>query len=673
MAKWLIPIKPIVLLVLFFYFLFLLFSSNNVVQSVTAIDKYVRTANYYLLSGTSLETKEALETLPKYDLLVLPAEAQLYNQEFFDQARAINPDIIILAYVPSVSWNSIWTDALHQQLYQGIKDEYWLRDNAGNRVSIWPGTTALNLNSGWSTYLAEYVDQQILSTGLWDGVFYDEVSDSISWLGNLETTDIQWRTGYTNLFSQTRMLVGNDPIIITNGSTQSAYQSYLNGRMFESFPTPWEDDGSWQTVVNNYLALEDQVGSAPPVFIINTNTDNTGQQDDYQKMRYGLTSTLLGGGYFSFDFGEQSHAQLWYYDEYDAYLGHPVDDPEDELDSSNTTFKPSVWARDFINGKILVNSTNSSQTIRLDGEYEKLHGTQDSKTNNGAIVSSITLPPNDGIILLRPIEEILDATFLNGSFARIFNNLGQTERTGFFAYDSRYQGGQEVINTDIDHDGTQESIVANDSQVTIYESDGSVHASFYPYDQNYTQGINLAVIDLEGDGTIEIITGTENGGGPHVRVFNKDGVLINPGFFAYAENFRGGVDIAVGDLDGDGLQEIITGAGYGGGPHVRVFSKHGNLVNPGFFAYDQDFRGGVNVAVGDVNADGIDDIITGPGAGGQSEIRVYDRDGNMTIQFSAFDTSGNTGVEVATTDFDGDGQAEIIGLSSQVFTFSFNR
>ncbi len=381
---------------------------------------------------------------------------------------------------------------------------------------------------------------------------------------------------------------------------------------------------------------------------------------------------MLGGGYFSFDFGDQSHAQLWYYDEYDAYLGEPLDDPEDELDDNNTTIKPSVWARDFLNGKILVNSSSSTQTIRLDGEYEKLHGTQDPATNNGAIVSSVTLPPNDGIILLRPIEEITDAVFLNGSFARIFDGNGDTKRTGFFAYDARYRGSQHVINVDTDYDGQRESVVADDSQVYIYDDDGTLHASFYPYAEHYDKGINLAVIDLEGDGTMEIITGTENGGGPHVRVFNKDGVLINPGFFAYAENFRGGADVAVGDLDGDGLQEIIVGAGYGGGPHVRVFSKHGNLINPGFFAFDEGFRGGVNVAVGDTDGDGIDDIITGPGLGGDPEIRVYKNTGELVTSFEPFDGSG-TGVVVAATDFDGDGISEIIGLSTEVFTFSFSR
>ncbi len=666
-------VKTKLFLSLVFVFLFSLFFRQDTVQSVTAPDKYVRTANYYLMSGTSLETSEALETLPQFDLLVLPAEAQLYNQDFFDHARAENPDIIILAYVPSVSWNTIWEDSLHQDLYNGINYNYWLRDTSGNRTSIWPGTYALDLSGGWSDYLAEFVNSNILSTGLWDGVFYDEVSDSITWVGDLNITDSDWQQGYQNLFSTTRNLAGNNPIIITNGSTNSAYHSYVNGRMYESFPTPWEEDGSWSTVVDNYLEMEKQVAGSPPIFIINTNTDNTGDSDDYQKMRYGLTSTLLGGGYFSFDFGEQSHAQIWYYDEYDAYLGEPLDNPEDELDASNTTLRPSVWARDFINGKVLVNSTDSTQTIQLDGEYEKLHGTQDSTINNGAIVSSITLPPNDGIILLRPIEEILDASFLNGSFARIFDADGNTERTGFFAYESDFQGGQQVIQIDTDHDGQRESIVAGDSEVTIYESNGSVHTTFYPYTENYNQGINLAVIDLEGDGTIEIITGTENGGGPHVRVFNKDGVLINPGFFAYAENFRGGVNIAVGDLDGDGLQEIITGADYGGGPHVRVFSKHGNLVNPGFFAFDENFRGGVNVAVGDTDGDGIDEVITGPGTGGQPEVRVYRNDGTLLSSFYAFDVSGNTGVEVSATDINGDGRDEIIGLSSQVFTFSFSR
>ncbi len=654
----------------------------NVTFAATLSDKYVRTANYYLMSGSSLETTQAKEVLPKFDLLVLPAEAQIYNRSFFSYARRVNPDIIILAYVPSVSWNNIWTDSLHTKLKQGIRNGYWLKDGSGNQKSIWSGTLALNLNSGWNTYLPQFVHEHIMSTGLWDGIFYDEVSDSISWVGSVDTdnngsndsagvANNNWKNGYVTMLSKSRQLEGPNKIIITNGSSNGSFQSYVNGRMFESFPTPWEGDGSWKTVVSNYLSLEKKVENQPPIFIINANTGNTGNNTDYKKVRFGLTSTLLGGGYFGFDYGDQSHAQLWEYDEYDAYLGKPLDEPEDMLNPNNTTISPSVWGRDFESGKVLVNATDSSHTVSLGGEYEKLHGNQDPTTNNGAIVSRVTLPAQDGIILLRPIEKISDTVFMNGSFARIFNQYGTSSRTGFFAYNGDHRGGERMIEIDIDFDGKRETIVADESRIRIYEDNGSLHASFYPYESHYDKGINFTVADIEGDGSMEIITGTENGGGPHVRIFNKDGVLINPGFFAYASNFRGGVDVAVGDLNGDGYQEIICGAGFGGGPHIRVFNKDGKLINPGFFAYNEHFRGGVNVAVGDIDQDGIDEIISGAGKSGGPHVRVFDQDGNMYAQFFAFDASGRTGVEVASADLDGDGRDEIIAMSTEVFTFSF--
>ncbi len=62
--------------------------------------------------------------------------------------------------------------------------------------------------------------------------------------------------------------------------------------------------------------------------------------------------------------------------------------------------------------------------------------------------------------------------------------------------------------------------------------------------------------------------------------------------------------MAAGDVNGDGRADIVTGAGPGGGPHVRVFSGVDLAVLASFFAYDPGFHGGVSVAAGDINGDG---------------------------------------------------------------------
>jgi hypothetical protein len=42
------------------------------------------------------------------------------------------------------------------------------------------------------------------------------------------------------------------------------------------------------------------------------------------------------------------------------------------------------------------------------------------------------------------------------------------------------------------------------------------------------------------------------------------------------------------------LAEVITGAGPGGGPHVRIFNAEGGLIGS-FYAFEKDFSGGINV------------------------------------------------------------------------------
>ncbi|MBI3290979.1 S8 family serine peptidase [Candidatus Falkowbacteria bacterium] len=195
-------------------------------------------------------------------------------------------------------------------------------------------------------------------------------------------------------------------------------------------------------------------------------------------------------------------------------------------------------------------------------------------------------------------------------------------------------------------------------QLKILERDGSVFKAFYAYSPFFGGAINVAAGDVNGDGKDEIITGAGDGGGPHVRIFNTEGQVLSQ-FFAYDKNFRGGVNIAAGDVTGDGVPEIITGPGKGGAPEVKVFDFEGNLIYR-FFAYGEGFLGGVNIASGDINSDGRADIITGAGAGGGPHVRIFHGNGQLISQFFAYNQNFKGGVNVAAGDVSGDGVVEVI-------------
>jgi hypothetical protein len=142
-----------------------------------------------------------------------------------------------------------------------------------------------------------------------------------------------------------------------------------------------------------------------------------------------------------------------------------------------------------------------------------------------------------------------------------------------------------------------------------------------------------------------LVTAPGAGGGPHVRAYRVDRTEV-AGFMAYAPSFTGGVNISLGDVDGDGNDEIVTAPGPGGGPHVRVFRANGSDTGVGFMAYDPSFTGGVNVAAIDVDGDGVDEIVTVPASGHSPQVRIWAGDGELLDEWIA-DDFGNTGLRVA--------------------------
>jgi hypothetical protein len=201
-------------------------------------------------------------------------------------------------------------------------------------------------------------------------------------------------------------------------------------------------------------------------------------------------------------------------------------------------------------------------------------------------------------------------------------------------------------------------------EVRVYDArTGALKLDFYAYNPAFTGGVRVAVGDVNGDGTPDIITGTGPGSAPEVRVFDGNTGAMLYDFFAYSPAFTGGIFVAAGDINGDGAADIITGPDVGGGPEVRVFgggAMGGRLLRD-FFAYTPSFTGGVRVAAGDITGAGRADIITGTGPGSAPEVRVFSGlDGSLMRDFFAYTPSFTGGLFVAAGDVNGDRMADII-------------
>lgn len=184
-------------------------------------------------------------------------------------------------------------------------------------------------------------------------------------------------------------------------------------------------------------------------------------------------------------------------------------------------------------------------------------------------------------------------------------------------------------------------------EVSVWKSDFTERDRFRAFDAAHKFGGNLASYDLDKDGEPELIVGAGEGSAPYVKVFSLNGEL-KKSFLAYEKEFLGGVRVAAGDTDRDGNAEIITSPGPGRAPTVRRFDRDGNFKSPnGFDAYHPAFQGGVHLAVGDVNGDGADEIVTTPGAGGGPHVRIFNGSFESLGDLFAFDAGMRDGITPA--------------------------
>ena len=324
---------------------------------------------------------------------------------------------------------------------------------------------------------------------------------------------------------------------------------------------------------------------------------------------------------------------------------------------------------------------------------------QDANGATAADTFTVTVPPAVPPIIPPGSPVLVGGA--NGS-ARLL-----TQTAGVFALGdtltvfSGFAGSVRTAVGDVNGDGVADLIAGTGPGTTtrVVVLDGKTRATLFdvsPFEASFTGGVYVAVTDLNRDGHADVIVTPDEGGGPRTRIYSGAGFGVMADYLGIDDaNFRGGARASAGDVNGDGVPDVVVAAGFLGGPRITVWDgvsvlagKPAQIAN--FFAFETRLRNGAFVSAGDVDGDGIADLAFGGGPGGGPRVRIVDgadlmaagnfgsldsRPALTVANFFAGDVSTRGGIRISLRDFDGDAKADLVtgsgdGVQSAVRLFS---
>ena len=212
---------------------------------------------------------------------------------------------------------------------------------------------------------------------------------------------------------------------------------------------------------------------------------------------------------------------------------------------------------------------------------------------------------------------------------------------------------------------------SNPNRVTVLNSQLVPSLDFLAYTSG-GWGTNVTSSDRDADSRDELLTGPGPGVvfGPHVRGFVWTGApLPAVSFYAYG-TLQSGVNVSGGDIDGDTVEDLLTGPGPGVpfGPHVRGWSLSRPVAaTPGvnFFSYQTLAYGVRSESVELDGSPGVEIATTpGPGPTFSGLVRGWDPLPGITVAVPGLDfvpfTGMRYGANVAAGDLHAQNEDELI-------------